>query len=85
MEVSSTSKITREEISASTELWSLYRLVVELDGDAHRSFTRDAYEDERTKYLGGLGLRVIRFENRDLLENLDCVLAAIMNELRTET
>ena len=53
------------------------RLVVELDGDNHYFFTRDGYEDERTKFLEGLGLRVLRFENRDLLENLDCVLAAI--------
>jgi very-short-patch-repair endonuclease len=61
------------------------RLVVELDGRNHYSITRDSYEDERTKYLMGLGLRVLRFENRDLLENLDSVLAAIMEVLRTET
>ena len=61
------------------------RLVVELDGGNHYSITRDRHEDERTKFLEELGLKVLRFENRDLLENLDCVLAAIMEELRTET
>ena len=57
------------------------RLVVELDGERHYSMTIEGYEEERTKFLEGLGLRVIRFENRDLLENLDCVLAAIEKAL----
>ena len=55
------------------------RLVVELDGDAHFSTTIEGYESERTQFLNGLGLTIVRFENRDLLENLDGVLEAIKN------
>ena len=57
------------------------RLIVELDGAAHYSITIDEYEAERTKYLEGLGLRVIRFENRELLDNLEAVLERIRQNL----
>src|SRR5262245_66539479 len=38
-------------------------LVIELDGARHFSITIHEYEAERTKYLEGEGLKVIRFEN----------------------
>ncbi|TGE14737.1 endonuclease domain-containing protein [Hymenobacter elongatus] len=53
------------------------RLVVELDGAGHFSVSGEANDVERTAYLNGLGLRVLRFENRLVLEQLDGVLTAI--------
>ena len=53
------------------------KLAVELDGAAHdheRAFRRDAL---RTAYLAAAGIRLVRFENRDVVRNLEGVLAAI--------
>ena len=47
-----------------------HKIVIEVDGGQH--FTPDglAYDAERTAFLEGLGLRVIRFSNLEVLENL---------------
>ena len=58
------------------------RLIVELDGEAHFSLTIDEYEQKRTAFLESLWLRVLRFENRELLENLEGVLETIRESLR---
>ena len=52
-------------------------LVIELDGERHFSPTIDLYEDERTKYLEKSGLKVLRFENCEIKDNIDGVLDAI--------
>jgi very-short-patch-repair endonuclease len=57
------------------------RLIIELDGAAHYSITIDEYEAKRTKYLEGLGLKIIRFENRELQENMEGVLETIRQNL----
>ena len=57
-------------------------LVIELDGDAHYTPNIDAYEDKRTAYLESQGLKVIRFENREIAEDLDFVMEKIEEELR---
>ncbi len=56
---------------------SFVGLVVELDGSRH--FTADgvAYDAERTAYLTGRGLRVLRFSNAEVLSNQEGVVARI--------
>src|SRR6516165_3321237 len=49
------------------------KLVVEIDGDSHATAEAIAYDAERTAFLEGLGLRVVRFSNREVMENLDGV------------
>src|SRR5215471_5392001 len=56
-------------------------LVIELDGDAHFSPNSDQYDDPRTRYLETQGLRVLRFENREIKEDLDQVLEKIKTNL----
>ena len=56
--------------------------MIELDGDAHYTPNIDAYEDKRTAYLESQGLKVIRFENREIAEDLDFVMEKIEEELR---
>ena len=53
------------------------RVAVELDGEHH--FTEEGlkYDEERTRYLKSLNIRVIRFENVKVFENLDGVLEEI--------
>jgi very-short-patch-repair endonuclease len=53
------------------------KLVIEVDGDTH--FTDEAmeYDQARTSVLEGYGLRVIRFTNKEVLENFEAVCAVI--------
>jgi very-short-patch-repair endonuclease len=52
-------------------------LVVELDGGQHTD--QAAYDDRRTAYLGGLGLRVIRLWNSAVLTNREGVCDTILD------
>jgi very-short-patch-repair endonuclease len=42
------------------------RLVVELDGRQHYTPQGLAYDEERSAYLGGAGMKVIRFKNNEV-------------------
>jgi very-short-patch-repair endonuclease len=53
------------------------KLVIELDGAGHFTVSGEAHDVVRTDYLNSLGLRVLRFENRSVLQQVDGVLAAI--------
>src|SRR5208337_1885464 len=56
------------------------KLVVELDGKQHEWFAD--YDAGRTEILERLGVRVERFTNADVCEDLDAVLARIRAEPR---
>ena len=58
------------------------RLVVEVDGDSHARQVE--YDAARTEWLSERGYRVIRFANRDVYQNLDAVLEAILGECRKQ-
>ncbi len=53
------------------------RLAIELDGAVHDDPLRRAYDTARQAALESLGVRVLRFENRELLSTPDVVAAAI--------
>jgi len=53
------------------------KLVVELDGAGHFTVSGEANDVERTAYLNGLGLRVLRFENSAVVQQTESVLTAI--------
>lgn len=55
------------------------RLVIELDGGQHLENVWD--DEERTKALGALGFRVVRFWNDDVLTRTDAVLEEILKAL----
>jgi very-short-patch-repair endonuclease len=59
--------------------------VVESDGQPHFEFIADTYEAERAAYLQGLGITVLRFENRIVFESLDAVLKTIREEVERTT
>ena len=58
------------------------KLVIELDGDFH--FDEKAIKDDerRTQKLETEGLRVIRFENQEVLLNLEAVLLKIKSHFK---
>ena len=45
------------------------KLVVELDGMQHYTPEGLAYDEERSAYLEGLGLKVVRFQNQEVDES----------------
>jgi very-short-patch-repair endonuclease len=57
------------------------RLVIEVDGSQHATEAGTAVDCVRTAYLEGLGLKVIRFDNRQVLLETHAVLDAIWDEL----
>jgi very-short-patch-repair endonuclease len=58
------------------------RVIIELDGAGHYEPLGRERDALRTRFLENLGLRVIRFENREVRENLAGVLEAIRAVLR---
>ena len=49
---------------------------MEIDGESH--IDQIDYDAESTKYLNNLGYRVLRFTNRDVVNNLDGVIETIL-------
>jgi very-short-patch-repair endonuclease len=56
-------------------------LIVELDGGQHAS--RNSADERRTEFLEGLGYRVLRFWDNDVLGNFDGVLERISEALNS--
>jgi very-short-patch-repair endonuclease len=59
------------------------RLVIELDGARHFSITMDDDEAERTSYLEQEGLKIIRFENKEIYDHLDGAVETIKQALQS--
>jgi very-short-patch-repair endonuclease len=57
-----------------------YKLVLEVDGDIH--LTRQEYDEERTAYLLGQGLRVIRMDNKYVELSVKQASRLILSEIR---
>ena len=60
------------------------KLIVELDGAAHDHDAAWRRDEQRTQYFSSVGLRVLRFENRNVMESLDGVLAQIREQFSKE-
>jgi very-short-patch-repair endonuclease len=56
-------------------------LCVELDGNGHFTMSGDTYDYDRTKFLNSKGVKVVRFENREVWNDINRVLDAIKHEL----
>ncbi len=50
------------------------KIIVEIDGGQHNEPENIISDTERTKYLEGLGYKVIRFWNNEIYENIDGVI-----------
>ncbi len=57
------------------------RLCIELDGNEHYTMQGDTADYDRTEFLKSQGITVIRFENREIWEDINRVLDAIKQEL----
>jgi very-short-patch-repair endonuclease len=56
-------------------------LVIELDGEVH--LQQQEYDLERDRILTGMGLLVLRFPNREILQNPSDALALILSTCRS--
>jgi very-short-patch-repair endonuclease len=56
------------------------RLIIEIDGATHSTNQEILDDIVREKFLESLGLKVIRFTNNDIKENMDGVLTVINEE-----
>ena len=52
-------------------------LAIELDGSQHFTAEQQAFDQRRSVYLKRLGIVVLRFDNRQVLQEMDGVLQAI--------
>ena len=57
------------------------KLALEIDGDSHFNNESQNYDRVRDEYVEALGIRVLRFTNREICENLNGVLQVIQNYL----
>ncbi len=57
------------------------RFVVEVDGDSHAEEKQIKKDVRRTKYLNSLGVVVVRYTNKEVMQDLEGVLIDIKNKL----
>lgn len=55
------------------------KLAVELDGSGHFTPEGERYDMERDTYISKLGIKMLRYENRDVFNNVEAVLEDIRN------
>lgn len=56
------------------------KLIIELDGSQH--LEQQEYDKERTAFLKSKGNKVLRFWNKDVMNNIDRVLTVIWDTLK---
>lgn len=54
------------------------KLAIELDGEVHNDFSQADYDYERDQFLNAFGIKVLRFENKEVFENNE----AVLNEIK---
>jgi very-short-patch-repair endonuclease len=58
------------------------KLIIEIDGATHSTDEEIAADAHRTRFLEGLGFRIIRFTNEAVFESAEGVLQIILAELQ---
>ena len=58
------------------------KLIIELDGGVHNSDEQYQYDQSRDDELAKVNLRVLRFRNDDVFENIEAVLTKITEVLK---
>ena len=59
-------------------------LVIELDGDTHYDERGQRYDERRTAELAGLGIRVLRLTNPEVMQTFEGVCAKIQDALEAK-
>lgn len=59
-------------------------LVLEIDGESHADAEQIRKDQQRDRYLESIGLRVIRYQNHDVMNNLDGVLEDLLKRVSSD-
>jgi very-short-patch-repair endonuclease len=59
------------------------KLIIEVDGSQH--VDQQDYDAERTAFLSAKGYRVLRFWNKDILNNIEDVMATILQAISNKS
>lgn len=57
------------------------KLVIEVDGGQHFTDDGKEYDEERTKFINNFGIKVLRFANNEIVNNLEGVIDTIESEI----
>ena len=57
------------------------KLAIEIDGPTHFTSEGIEYDEERSKYIEGFGIRILRYTNDDVYNNIAGVLQEIENTI----
>jgi len=64
----------RRQVTCGTYILDFYcaaaKLAVELDGSQHYEQDQFAYDEKRRLFFESMGIRILRFANTDVLQNL---------------
>jgi very-short-patch-repair endonuclease len=58
------------------------RLIIEVDGEIHNTIDSQEYDKNRSQVLEELDIKVIRFTNFEILNNLDEILIQILLQIQ---
>jgi len=58
------------------------RMAIEIDGDSHEKNETKQYDVSRTEFLESIGIRVLRFKNEEVLNNIECVIKEIQKHFK---
>ena len=58
-----------------------HKIVIELDGGGHYEPEQQIYDEQRNEYMCDLGLKVLRYTNREVNENFAGVCEDILRQL----
>ncbi len=58
------------------------KLIIELDGEVHNNPDAMEKDDRRTIFINSMGYKVIRFENKMVFDQLECVLKEIKDNFK---
>ncbi len=61
------------------------RLIIEIDGSQHFEADGQRADNERTRWLEAQGLRVLRFDNAEVLSNIEGVCSRILEVASTRS
>jgi very-short-patch-repair endonuclease len=59
------------------------KLVIELDGAEHFTLEGSEHDLIRDSYISSFGINILRYENRDIYNNLEAVLEDIKNNFKS--
>jgi very-short-patch-repair endonuclease len=62
-----------------------YKIVIEVDGEIHNDETAREYDLGRTAELNKFGLKVLRFTNNEVFENINLILKKILECVSNDT